>query len=101
MRFPDVMGGSVGGLDFSEVFLTKPNIIEMVRTTWDENGCTEVFFFFKYVKLRLCDPLETDNHESRCVEYVEKLAPEKTPRYLIKYRDVIRNPECLGVRDTF
>ena len=86
MKFPVEMG-DIGGKTFDQVFDTQPKIIEQIRSRWIESGCTGLFLdFFKYVTMRLQNPLDLEAHEDRCVAYVKTL--EKTPSYLIKYQHV-------------
>jgi len=91
MKFPAEMGAEIGGKSFETVFETNPKIIELVISRWDENGCSGVFLdFFKYVKLRLQNPLEREAHEDRCVAYIKRL--DKIPSYLLKYKNANKSP---------
>jgi hypothetical protein len=81
--FPREMGVELGGKTFDQVFDTNPKIIEFV-TIWTDS-CTGVFDDFRmYVKARLCNPLDKEEHENRCREIVKTLKGN-VPRYLLKY----------------
>ena len=81
--FPVDMGKELGGKSFSEVFQSKPKIIEFVSACWTDK-CTGLFSEFQqYVNRRLKLPIEKDEHTSRCQKYVIENA--NVPKYMLKY----------------
>ena len=81
-RFPEDMGDELGGKTFSEVFTENPKIIEFVKT-WTDN-CSGLFEDFRqYVLARLDCPLDKEEHEARCEQFVK--GKNNLPRYLLKY----------------
>jgi hypothetical protein len=85
MSFPENFGTVLAGLEFEQVFIQHPKWVECVDVCWTEN-CTGLFLeFYKFIKLRLDDPLSRFAHENRCEKYVKKLKKDKIPEYLVKY----------------
>jgi hypothetical protein len=83
--FPEEMGDELGGMSFEEVFEKHPKWVECVDTCWTDN-CTGLFLkFYKFVKLRLHDPISRIKHEHRCENFVKTLSTDKLPEYLLKY----------------
>jgi hypothetical protein len=85
MRFPLVLGGSIGGLTFEEVFNNLPNIIEFVDKKWFKDKTTGVFLeFLIFVKNKLTNKETRGEHINRCRKYATN--NRLLPSYMIKYQ---------------
>jgi hypothetical protein len=70
-KFPDSVGGDLGGLTFEQAFERRPKIVEFVRSMWVESSCSGMFLdFYKYCIGMLNNPFVVEEHEERCRVFV-------------------------------
>ena len=85
-RFPEALGGDMGGKTFQQIFSMDPKTTEFVSDLWFPEETTGLFLeLLKFIKLQLKNPTLKKNHIKRCREYVKTLNKKKIPSYLKKY----------------
>ena len=85
-KFPEELGGDLGGRTFIEILNESPKIVEFVDSLWQEENTTGIFKdFFVFVKTMLQNPLVKSEHSARAREFVKTIPDDEIPSYLKKY----------------
>ena len=85
-KFPNELGGDLGGKTFLEILNNLPKIVEFVDSLWLEEKTTGIFKqFYEYIKSMLRNPLVKSEHCSRARAFVKNLTENEVPSYMQKY----------------
>mgnify|MGYP000474637229 CR=1 FL=1 len=85
-KFPEGIGGDIGGKTFIELLNSAPKIVQFVDSLWVAEKTTGVYKdFFEYIKMMLRNPLVKSEHVARAREYVKTIHDDEVPSYLKKF----------------
>jgi len=85
-KFPQELGGDLGGRTFLDILNNSPKIVEFVDSLWVEEKTSGIFKeFYEYLKLMLRNPLVKSEHRTRAREFVKNISDDEIPSYMRKY----------------
>ena len=85
-KFPQELGGDLGGRTFLDILNNSPKIVEFVDSLWVEEKTSGIFHeFYEYLKMMLRNPLVKSEHRTRAREFVKTLTENEIPSYMRKY----------------
>ena len=85
-RFPEGLGGDIGGKSFLELLENSPKIIEFVDQLWFEEKTTGLYKkFLLYIQKKLRDPKIRSAHQNRAREFVKTVDKDEVPSYMQKF----------------